>query len=63
MTASKAGEVLVRSANHDYYDSPGVAEYFGSYKSDLFKAEELIFDSLKGSRTTRYLRLELAVAE
>ena len=71
MTASKAGEVLVRSANHDYYDSPGVAEYFGSYKSDLFKAEEFIFDSLKeqladhpileigigGGRITRHLAL------
>lgn len=61
---------MISETNRKYYDSPGVAEFWASYKSDLFKAEEVILASLAGQikgkplleigvgagRTTPYLR-------
>ena len=62
---------LPGSANHSYYNSSATAEYFGTFKKDLFKAEAVILDSLReeirdrpileigigGGRITEHLRL------
>ena len=70
-SAGKTAAALSGSANHGYYNSSATAEYFGTFKQDLFKAETVILDSLReeirdrpileigtgGGRITEHLRL------
>ncbi|HEV3317491.1 MAG TPA: methyltransferase domain-containing protein [Candidatus Angelobacter sp.] len=68
--AGRATAALSGSANHSYYNSSETAEYFGTFKKDLFKAEAVILDTLReeikdqpileigigGGRITQHLR-------